>query len=232
MPLLDRGASRGRPVALVGSPGRRGAAGRAGPDGPRPPADAGAGGLVRAGPWIFLFVAGLLAAGVGLATPGPGPTPTAPNATIGCVECHIALDDATITPPAKAFADDVHAHAGFTCADCHGGDPKAEDQDGRARSEEGLPRKAGAPRHSAPVRDMSRRRRGDEALQSIAAGRPALRVPHQRPRQGARSGRCRRSRPAPAATARTESCRSRTRAHPSTRPTSRRPATGVTATPG
>jgi Cytochrome c3 len=84
---------------------------------------------VRAGPWIILFVAGLLAAGVGLATPGPGPTPTAQKATIGCVECHLALDDATITPPAKAFGDDVHAHAGLTCADCHGGDPKADDQD-------------------------------------------------------------------------------------------------------
>ncbi len=70
-------------------------------------------------------------------------------ATVGCVDCHLALDDSRITPPAKAFADDVHAHAGFTCASCHGGDAKAEDQDARARSEEGLPRQAGAPRHPA-----------------------------------------------------------------------------------
>jgi hypothetical protein len=45
------------------------------------------------------------------------------------VDCHLALDDSRMTPPAKAFADDVHARAGFTCISCHGGDPKAEDQD-------------------------------------------------------------------------------------------------------
>jgi hypothetical protein len=76
-------------------------------------------------PWIFL--AGLLWTGVGLAVPGSA-VPSAP-ASVGCVECHLALDDATITPPAKAFADDVHAHAGLTCAACHGGDARSEDQE-------------------------------------------------------------------------------------------------------
>ncbi|MEX1243667.1 MAG: cytochrome c3 family protein [Thermoanaerobaculia bacterium] len=57
-------------------------------------------------------------------------TPEArPAASVGCVDCHLALDDPSVTPPAKAFADDVHARAGFTCASCHGGDPRAEDQE-------------------------------------------------------------------------------------------------------
>ena len=55
--------------------------------------------------------------------------PRAPAATNTCVECHLALDDARITPPAKLFADDVHAKAGFTCAFCHGGDAGQEDQE-------------------------------------------------------------------------------------------------------
>ncbi len=62
---------------------------------------------------------------------GP-PTPTPPSkavASIGCVDCHLALDDARVSPPAKLFADDIHARSGFTCASCHGGDPRAEDQD-------------------------------------------------------------------------------------------------------
>jgi hypothetical protein len=45
------------------------------------------------------------------------------------VDCHLALDDASVTPPAKAFADDIHARSGFTCASCHGGDPRTEDQE-------------------------------------------------------------------------------------------------------
>jgi hypothetical protein len=55
--------------------------------------------------------------------------PAASPASSGCVDCHLAVDDARITPPATAFAEDVHAHAGLTCAGCHGGDPRAEDQD-------------------------------------------------------------------------------------------------------
>ena len=62
------------------------------------------------------------------ASPAPKPSPS-PVASIGCVDCHLALDDARVSPPAKAFADDVHARAGFTCASCHGGDPRAEDQE-------------------------------------------------------------------------------------------------------
>ena len=47
-----------------------------------------------------------------------------------CVDCHLALDDERVTPPAKLFSgDDVHARAGFTCAFCHGGDASQEDQE-------------------------------------------------------------------------------------------------------
>ena len=60
--------------------------------------------------------------------PSPAGKPAQP-AAIGCVDCHLALDDARITPPAKLFADDIHARAGFTCAFCHGGDASAQDQE-------------------------------------------------------------------------------------------------------
>lgn len=43
-----------------------------------------------------------------------------------CVDCHSALSD-RLKAPAAAFAQDVHRHRGFSCAHCHGGDPRAED---------------------------------------------------------------------------------------------------------
>ncbi len=59
------------------------------------------------------------------AAPAAKPVPAS-----GCLDCHLALDDARITPPARLFStDDVHAQAGFTCVFCHGGDPKAEDEE-------------------------------------------------------------------------------------------------------
>ncbi len=66
----------------------------------------------------------LLAASAGADSPAAGAA-----ASSTCIDCHLALDEARVTPPATAFADDVHARAGLTCAACHGGDPKAEDQD-------------------------------------------------------------------------------------------------------
>jgi hypothetical protein len=55
--------------------------------------------------------------------------PAAPPAVNGCIDCHLALDDPRVSPPAKLFADDVHAKAGFTCIFCHGGDARQEDQE-------------------------------------------------------------------------------------------------------
>lgn len=57
----------------------------------------------------------------------PPPAPIA--ATTRCAECHLAMDDETLSPPARAFAHDVHARAGFTCVSCHGGDPNEQDQE-------------------------------------------------------------------------------------------------------
>ena len=71
-------------------------------------------------------LAGLFSAASAVGAP-PEPAPASSPST--CLDCHLALDDARLTPPAKAFADDLHARVGFTCANCHGGDPKAEDQD-------------------------------------------------------------------------------------------------------
>ncbi len=77
----------------------------------------------------LLFAAGLITASFAFAQ-APPVTPGAKQpAAIGCVDCHLALDDDRVSPPAKAFADDVHHRAGLTCASCHGGDPRAEDQD-------------------------------------------------------------------------------------------------------
>lgn len=99
------------------------------------------GALVR-----VLFLAGAIASGFAGAASPPAAAPakakassaaatTVPakpapvSATNGCAECHLALDDARVTPPVKLFADDVHAKAGFTCVFCHGGNAAAEDQE-------------------------------------------------------------------------------------------------------
>ncbi len=64
-----------------------------------------------------------------LALPGPAAQPRPAAPATGCVDCHLALDDARLTPPAKAFSDDIHARSGFTCVFCHGGDAAAQDQE-------------------------------------------------------------------------------------------------------
>jgi len=43
-----------------------------------------------------------------------------------CLECHSVLEG-HLQAPAKAFANDVHARFGLSCADCHGGDRTATD---------------------------------------------------------------------------------------------------------
>lgn len=40
-----------------------------------------------------------------------------------CLDCHTMLEH----PAAQKFVQDIHYTRGFTCADCHGGDPTAED---------------------------------------------------------------------------------------------------------
>jgi len=43
-----------------------------------------------------------------------------------CLECHSQLEG-DFQAPALAFRKSVHLQHGFTCADCHGGDPNADD---------------------------------------------------------------------------------------------------------
>jgi hypothetical protein len=76
-------------------------------------------------PGLALFLSA--AAFAARAASPPGSPPPLPSSS--CADCHLALDDARITPPVKAFADDVHAKAGFTCVFCHGGDAKEDDQE-------------------------------------------------------------------------------------------------------
>jgi predicted CXXCH cytochrome family protein len=65
----------------------------------------------------------LLAAGTGFAGAQPAPAAT------GCLTCHRDLASPELAAPARAFAlTDVHRDHGFTCVDCHGGDPAAADK--------------------------------------------------------------------------------------------------------
>ncbi|MGE5276328.1 MAG: hypothetical protein ACM3SU_04980 [Acidobacteriota bacterium] len=75
---------------------------------------------------IALFGVALLFELRGASAP---PTRGAPIALTTCAECHLALDDPRLTPPARAVSDDVHYRAGFTCVFCHGGDGTQMDQD-------------------------------------------------------------------------------------------------------
>lgn len=47
----------------------------------------------------------------------------AARAQNNCLDCHASLEDETLSHPASAMSNDVHATAGLTCVDCHGGDP-------------------------------------------------------------------------------------------------------------
>ena len=92
-----------------------------------------------------LAAGAMLGAALALGQGGPKPTPpagssppAAPVAKIGCVTCHLALDDERVSPPAKLFADDIHAKSGFTCANCHGGDPTTEDMDAAHDAKKGF----------------------------------------------------------------------------------------------
>jgi len=71
-----------------------------------------------------------LAASAALAAP-PAGTVRAPgkHAEDTCSACHLALDDARLSTPAKLTDNDIHHQQGVTCAGCHGGDPTSEDAD-------------------------------------------------------------------------------------------------------
>ncbi len=43
-----------------------------------------------------------------------------------CLECHGAMEG-DLARPAQLFADDIHKENGFSCVDCHGGEPSSYD---------------------------------------------------------------------------------------------------------
>jgi len=52
-----------------------------------------------------------------------------PVSATGCQTCHASQQSATLATPARDFAlADVHRERGFSCVDCHGGDPAATDK--------------------------------------------------------------------------------------------------------
>jgi cytochrome c553 len=72
---------------------------------------------------VFLFVTLWLAASAPRAGAQQAATAT------GCQTCHASQQSATLATPARDFAlTDVHRERGFTCVDCHGGDPSAADK--------------------------------------------------------------------------------------------------------
>jgi predicted CXXCH cytochrome family protein len=47
----------------------------------------------------------------------------------GCVTCHAGLPQSELSSPVTAFRTDVHNERGFSCVDCHGGDPTTHDKE-------------------------------------------------------------------------------------------------------
>jgi predicted CXXCH cytochrome family protein len=83
-------------------------------------------------------VAVLLGALPALATPSPQPD--------SCVTCHAAFEGA-LAVPVTGMQHDVHAAAGLSCSDCHGGDPADVTMDAmdKARGFRGTPSPAEIP---------------------------------------------------------------------------------------
>ena len=63
-----------------------------------------------------------------------------------CIQCHQALGDPRVTPPAEKFAQDIHLAKGILCQDCHGGDPTKFDADAAMNRAKGF---IGKPTHQA-----------------------------------------------------------------------------------
>jgi len=88
-----------------------------------------------------------------------------------CVTCHTALDEGT-KGPTTLIKNDIHIAHGLSCADCHGGDRTATDQDAsmnRAKGFRGKPSRAAIPKlcagcHSNPdyMRKYAPRQRVDQ----------------------------------------------------------------------
>jgi predicted CXXCH cytochrome family protein len=91
----------------------------------------------------------------------------APNT---CVSCHAELDDEELAGPVKLMAQDLHSRHGFSCADCHGGNPASDDEDESMDEERGFVGKPGKKKVIA----LCGRCHSDGAF--ISRYNPALRV--------------------------------------------------------
>jgi len=54
-----------------------------------------------------------------------------------CIKCHNELDG-NLSEPAKRIKGDIHYDYGLSCVDCHGGDPKSENQEVAMGKEKGF----------------------------------------------------------------------------------------------
>ena len=155
VPLLDRGGVAREAFALVEPLRDRRADGRARPDGPR--AAAAPGWPRRERP-----LRRLRRRSPRLAAAAPRPRrllrPSPPPRS-GCVDCHLALDDARVSPPATAFADDIHARSGLHVRVLPRRRPARGGPGGRPRPPEAIPRQAFAAGHPGAVRELPLRRR-------------------------------------------------------------------------
>lgn len=90
-----------------------------------------------------------------------------------CLDCHSQLAG-DLQTPALEFRDSVHQRRGFTCADCHGGDPNSDDPEASmspARGFIGVPRRTAIPKlcarcHSNP--DVMRKYNPSERVDQYA----------------------------------------------------------------
>jgi nitrate/TMAO reductase-like tetraheme cytochrome c subunit len=88
-----------------------------------------------------------------------------------CLTCHSGMEG-ELQKPAEAFGSSVHAQEGFTCADCHGGDPNTDDPTAAMSAAHGfigVPARAAIPKlcarcHSDPnfMRKYNPRERVDQ----------------------------------------------------------------------
>lgn len=101
-----------------------------------------AGPVMRTASFIRLLTITVAGACLVLAV-AASPASAQPASAPGCVACHQGLPDTAMAAPPSLFGQDVHRTRGFTCVDCHGGDPAATDQaraHDRARGYRGKPR--------------------------------------------------------------------------------------------
>jgi predicted CXXCH cytochrome family protein len=82
-----------------------------------------------------------------------------------CAACHAALADATHAAPAIAFREDIHQQRGFTCVNCHGGDPTTSD---KTRAKSPASGYTGVPRGPAQVAVCARCHSDPELMRRFA----------------------------------------------------------------